>query len=368
MNMFKALESRVADVFGASQQAVPAPFSFKKLARRAARELEQETYEIEGVDTAPALYTILVSADDDVTMRPFYPQLTQEIAAFVESEAARKGYVFVGKPVARFMVDQSLRRGRFAVFANNVDALTLEKLRQEEEAFLSGFGAFGGAASAPKIVTPIGERNQAEEEEVTVSADDSAVGLSVMPDDFVDESGHVSAPSPVVSEARDLKSALPEVVDVDVNPIVTPVREVKGAHIPEVPEVTGAPAQIAVPAAKPHPIHNIQDSTAGAAPIPIVEAEPVTCLLIDRQSGRTYVGTAPKSIIGRERTAKGIVLHDPNVSRRHAELSFDGSIWRIHDLNSTNGTLVNDIDVDTSVLRDGDIITLGLLNLEFRES
>ena len=199
MNMFKALESRVADVFGASQQAVPAPFSFKKLARRAARELEQETYEIEGVDTAPALYTILVSADDDVTMRPFYPQLTQEIAAFVESEAARKGYVFVGKPVARFMVDQSLRRGRFAVFANNVDAITLEKLRQEEEAFLSGFGAFGGAASAPKIVTPIGERNQAEEEEVAVSADDSAVGLSVMPDDFVDESGHVSVPSPVVS-------------------------------------------------------------------------------------------------------------------------------------------------------------------------
>ena len=141
MNMFKAFESRVAEAFGASQQGITAPFSFRKLAKRAAREMEQETYVVDGVDTAPALITILVSADDDSIMRSLYPQLTEEIANFVEAEAARKGYVFVGKPLARFMVDPSLRRGRFAVFANNVDAVTLEKLRQEEVAFLSGFGA-----------------------------------------------------------------------------------------------------------------------------------------------------------------------------------------------------------------------------------
>jgi pSer/pThr/pTyr-binding forkhead associated (FHA) protein len=80
------------------------------------------------------------------------------------------------------------------------------------------------------------------------------------------------------------------------------------------------------------------------------------------------VGTAPTTTIGRERTPGGIVLHDPNVSRRHAELSYDGRVWRIRDLDSTNGTLVNDVDVDTCVLRDGDLLTLGLLNLEFRES
>ena len=42
--------------------------------------------------------------------------------------------------------------------------------------------------------------------------------------------------------------------------------------------------------------------------------------------------------------------------------------WRIRDLNSTNGTLVNDVDVDECPLRDGDLITLGLTNLEFREN
>ena len=50
------------------------------------------------------------------------------------------------------------------------------------------------------------------------------------------------------------------------------------------------------------------------------------------------------------------------------EIRDDGRVWRIRDLDSTNGTLVNDVDVDTCVLRDGDLLTLGLLNLEFRES
>jgi len=92
------------------------------------------------------------------------------------------------------------------------------------------------------------------------------------------------------------------------------------------------------------------------------------CMLIDRQSGRTFTANAPITIIGRERTPGGVVLHDPNVSRNHAELSFDGQGWRIRDLNSTNGTLVNDVDIDDCALREGDLITLGLTNLEFREN
>lgn len=141
MNMFKAFESRVASAFGASQQGITMPFSFRKLAKRATREMEQETFVVDGVNTAPALITILVSADDDSIIKPLYPELAAEVADLIEAEAARKGYVFVGKPLARFMVDSSLRRGRFAVFANNVDALTLEKLREEEKSFLGGFDA-----------------------------------------------------------------------------------------------------------------------------------------------------------------------------------------------------------------------------------
>ena len=385
MNMFRAFESRIASVFGASQSGATAPFSFRKLARRAAREMEQETYVVDGVNTAPALITVLVSADDDSVLKPLYGQLTKEVADLVEAEAAHKGYVFVGKPLARFMVDSSLKRGRFAVFANNVDALTLQKLREEEEAFLSGFGAFGGAAAPnqPAIVTPITEGGiSTPNDDIPVVehplSDNPSAGLTVLPADYVDESldpdrmsdlGKVSAPDPVASEMRSLADALPEVVDPN-TPIVTPMPEVLGASIPKVPEIAAGPAEMAVPGVSVPPVHNIQDSTINAAPIPVVEVEkePVTCLLIDRQSGRTYIGTEPETLIGRERTQGSIVLHDPNVSRVHAKLAFDGSVWRIYDLGSTNGTLVNDADVDSCVLRDGDIITLGLLNLEFRES
>jgi len=375
MNMFKAFESRVAEAFGASQQGITAPFSFRKLARRATREMEQETYVVDGVNTAPALITVLVSSDDDAVMKSLYADLSREVADLIEAEAARKGYVFVGKPLARFMVDPSLRRGRFAVFANNVDALTLEKLREEEEAFLSGFGAFGGAA-APQhaIVTPVEEPKAPEKiGDMPVAehalSDDSSAGLSVLPADFVDDHlNKVSAPDPVAAEPRSLADALPEVVDVDANPIVTPMPEVMGARVPEVPEVSAAPAEIVVPGVVTPHVPNAQDSTVGAMPIPVVEKDPVTCLLIDRQSGRTYIGTEPETTIGRERVQGGIVLHDPNVSRRHAKLTYDGRTWRIHDLGSTNGTLVNDVDIDSCVLRDGDLITLGLLNLEFRES
>lgn len=374
MNMFKAFEARVAQAFGTSQRGV-APFSFRKLAKRATREMEQETLVIDGVNTAPALITILVSQDDDTIMRPIYAELANEVANLIEAEAARKGYVFVGKPLARFMVDPSLRRGRFAVFANNVDALTLEKLREEEEAFLSGFGGFGGAASSgPGIVTPLDELAVSEVGDMPVVehavSDDSSAGLNVLPADFIDESlsaHQVSALEPVTQDPFPLADALPEVIDVNANPVVTPVPEVVGPHVPEVPEIAAAPAKMVVPSSIPKV--SPQDSTMGAAPAPVVEDDdPATCLLIDRQSGRTYVGTAPETVIGRERSGKAIVLRDPNVSRRHARLTYDGHIWRIHDLNSTNGTLVNDVDVDSCVLRDGDLITLGLLNLEFRES
>ena len=99
-----------------------------------------------------------------------------------------------------------------------------------------------------------------------------------------------------------------------------------------------------------------------------VEDDYASCLLLDRQTGMTFTAKAPSTVIGRERSKAGIVLRDPNVSRAHAELSFDGRDWRITDLNSTNGTLVNDVDIHECALRDGDLITLGLVNLEFREN
>lgn len=91
VNFLNVFEQRVGSLFGATAQGLTAPFSFKKLAKKAAREMEAETYVINGVDTAPALYTILVSSEDDLAMRPLYAQITKETAQFIEGQAQGKG-------------------------------------------------------------------------------------------------------------------------------------------------------------------------------------------------------------------------------------------------------------------------------------
>ena len=75
MSFLSDFEGRISSVFESAPQGYAEPFSFKKLAKHAARKMESETYRIDGVDTAPALYTVLVSAEDDSLMRPLYERI-----------------------------------------------------------------------------------------------------------------------------------------------------------------------------------------------------------------------------------------------------------------------------------------------------
>ena len=63
-----------------------------------------------------------------------------------------------------------------------------------------------------------------------------------------------------------------------------------------------------------------------------------------------------------------IVLGDPNVSRRHAEVRPRGDGFEVADLGSTNGTRVNGVAVKERRLSDGDNITLGGTTLRFEAS
>jgi pSer/pThr/pTyr-binding forkhead associated (FHA) protein len=63
-------------------------------------------------------------------------------------------------------------------------------------------------------------------------------------------------------------------------------------------------------------------------------------------------------IIGREAGAE-IVIEDPQVSRRHAQLTRQGTSYLIEDIGSTNGTYVNGKRVTAPVLlSNGDMIGL----------
>jgi hypothetical protein len=74
-------------------------------------------------------------------------------------------------------------------------------------------------------------------------------------------------------------------------------------------------------------------------------------LVLDRaDSDRLLVGRHP---------ACDVVLADPSVSRRHAQLTFRDGVWMLQDLASTNGTSVNGERVGRTTLRAGDVISVG---------
>lgn len=88
---------------------------------------------------------------------------------------------------------------------------------------------------------------------------------------------------------------------------------------------------------------------------------PVVHLTIRRgpRPGQTLSASGPSVVIGRV-PGNDIILDDPQVSRHHASLTFEGGQWVLRDLGSTNGTTVNGQPVSGQwVVRPGDVIGLG---------
>ena len=81
-------------------------------------------------------------------------------------------------------------------------------------------------------------------------------------------------------------------------------------------------------------------------------------LQLDDGSGRTYQLREGANVIGRGQDAQ-FRLPDTGVSRRHLEIRWDGQVAMLQDLNSTNGTTVNNAPVQEWQLADGDVIRLG---------
>jgi len=93
----------------------------------------------------------------------------------------------------------------------------------------------------------------------------------------------------------------------------------------------------------------------------------VNRFLVDQEESGDSIGSVPIVVpfrIGR-REGFDLCLPSPNVSGLHAEiLEEDGQLW-LYDLNSTNGTFINDERVDVkAVLQDGDSIQFA--NKQFR--
>ncbi|MCH7725963.1 MAG: FHA domain-containing protein [Planctomycetes bacterium] len=86
-----------------------------------------------------------------------------------------------------------------------------------------------------------------------------------------------------------------------------------------------------------------------------------------KDQGKRFDLQAPVLGVGRDRS-NAIQLHDTEISRRHAELrdSIDG--YSLVDLDSSNGTYVNNEQIQRRVLRNGDRVQIGRCVLLFTGS
>src|SRR5882762_11843325 len=85
---------------------------------------------------------------------------------------------------------------------------------------------------------------------------------------------------------------------------------------------------------------------------------PRLAAIAGKLKGSVFPVSEEPVVIGRETTA-GLCLADASVSRRHSKLEKNGDQFWISDLQSLNGTFVNDVPVKQRALQHGDRIRIG---------
>lgn len=112
------------------------------------------------------------------------------------------------------------------------------------------------------------------------------------------------------------------------------------------------------------PVLNDEEAKAVSA-LPLGSA-----LLIVRRGadyGARYLLDKDESLAGRHPDAE-VFLDDVTVSRRHAEFVRTGTLFSVRDLDSMNGTYLNEKLVSEAVLGDGDEVRVGKFRLTFYSS
>ena len=79
-------------------------------------------------------------------------------------------------------------------------------------------------------------------------------------------------------------------------------------------------------------------------------------------------GSPPSVSIGRVAPCEVVISDDPDLSRRHARIFWNGSSWMLEDLGSSNGTFIGEFQAARKVsgptaIKDSDIFRVGLTRL-----
>ena len=115
------------------------------------------------------------------------------------------------------------------------------------------------------------------------------------------------------------------------------------------------------PISAPTKLQPVARETPVAVPVPKKEPEAAkhwSLVCVKPERNEKYAISGDNVMVGRDRTCT-IVLAHPAVSRRHARITSAGQGPVLEDLQSANGTYVNNARIDRVVLKAGDIVRFG---------
>ena len=333
MSMFSRFENKAEDVIEGSGGRGRGRGGIEpiKLAKRAGKEMEREKMVGVGNEYAPTLYNVLLSPEDDMQMSGYYPSLAGEVETYLTGQGERRGLVFDCPPLVRFIVDEGLKRGKFDIIAESVSPAIINELRHEE---MVRYGL---------------ERDFSRQDDFAFSEP---------------EPEPAPRPEPVRQRGPRLNE-MPQEQQRSYPPTEPPANtpaSYDAQPFEEMPQPEPQPEPVAQP--EPEPVAASADKTVMLNDA--IQANNPIAVLYSFQTQQHYRLRDDRTIVGRE-TSCDVVIPDPSVSRRHAEILHNETGWLIRDTGSTNGLIVNGTATNQSRIYDGDIIDLGTTQLEFQE-
>ena len=318
MGFFSRVENKMEDAIeGAAGKMASAPISPVQIAKQCEKQMKRNKMVGAGKQMAPTLYTVLVNEDDDRRLFGYYPTLAGETETYLNARSHDMGLYMDGNPLVRFIADPALKHGKFDVIAECVASPIIARLRDEEMERYGFEPRRSRKAQRAPQPAPV----------PVYDADDYA-------DDFQDE-------DPFSVESLESENQPDNFAGFDV----------PAAGVAAGAAAAGAAGAGAVPRAR----------------MDLPQAKPLRATLTDRANGRSFTLSASNIKLGRE-TDNDIVISDMGASRYHATIARGRDCWILTDQNSTNGTLVDGREIETVVLRDGNIITIGTTEYLFAQA
>lgn len=302
-----------------------------ELARKLAREMEQnKTVSVSQV-YVPNEYVVYLSPSDRDRFSSFEGSLTAELSAYLAAYANAEGLSLLSDPLVLLETDADLRMGEFGISCRTTDHP-------------------GRLHDAPPPA--------AEPKPVAAPVSPLASQLGSL--DAGDDGPALEGPAEHPAEESGPGGDEDEIVDGEIADAAGP--DLAVAPPVPTPLLPTPPVAAPPPPTPPRPAPNA--ALRGVSGTQILSADEARAAGLTREAlflvmgGKRLQVTKRVTTIGRSKD-NDVVVNDPNASRRHAEIRHVGLDYFLVDLESTNGLEVNGRKSRRHALAAGDVITIG---------